>query len=110
MPTPGHTAGSVSVLTDTGELIAGDLVANSFMGLIPGRPANPPFHDDPRGNLASLHQMLALKPTTLHVGHGPALDPGCAAGQSRKNTVCTHSRPEAASPSEPRIRTWPSGE
>ncbi|MFK4226804.1 MBL fold metallo-hydrolase [Streptomyces sp. NPDC019890] len=75
MPTPGHTAGSVSVLTDTGDLVAGDLIANSFMGLIPGRPANPPFHDDPLRNLASLREMLALNPTRLHVGHGTALDP-----------------------------------
>ncbi|MGW2376547.1 MBL fold metallo-hydrolase [Kitasatospora sp. NPDC001683] len=76
MPTPGHTAGSVSVLTDDGDLVAGDLVAGSFMGLIPGKPANPPFHDDPRQNLASLREMLALNPTTLHVGHGTPLDPG----------------------------------
>lgn len=75
MPTPGHTAGSVSVLTDDGDLVAGDLVANSFMGLIPGRPANPPFHDDPRANLTSLREMLALNPTSLHVGHGTPLDP-----------------------------------
>ncbi|MEU4492230.1 MBL fold metallo-hydrolase [Streptomyces sp. NPDC023998] len=75
MPTPGHTAGSVSVLTDTGDLVAGDLIANSFMGVIPGKPANPPFHDDPLRNLASLREMLALNPTRLHVGHGTALDP-----------------------------------
>ncbi|MEV6575679.1 MBL fold metallo-hydrolase [Streptomyces sp. NPDC051577] len=75
MPTPGHTAGSVSVLTDDGDLVAGDLVANSFMGLIPGKPANPPFHDDPLHNLASLRAMLALNPTKLHVGHGTPLDP-----------------------------------
>ncbi|MEV6975210.1 MBL fold metallo-hydrolase [Kitasatospora sp. NPDC093806] len=75
IPTPGHTAGSVSVLTDEGELVAGDLVANSFMGFIPGKPANPPFHDDPVRNLASLRAMLALDPTTLHVGHGVPLRP-----------------------------------
>ncbi|MER5855509.1 MBL fold metallo-hydrolase [Streptomyces sp900105245] len=75
MPTPGHTAGSVSVLTDDGDLVAGDLIAGSFMGLVPGRPANPPFHDDPRQNLASLHEMLALDPIRLHVGHGTPLDP-----------------------------------
>ncbi|MFE5214971.1 MULTISPECIES: MBL fold metallo-hydrolase [unclassified Streptomyces] len=75
MPTPGHTAGSVSVLTDDRDLVAGDLIAGSFMGLVPGRPANPPFHDDPRQNLASLHEMLALDPISLHVGHGTPLDP-----------------------------------
>ncbi|MFJ5550973.1 MBL fold metallo-hydrolase [Streptomyces sp. NPDC093225] len=75
VPTPGHTAGSVSVLTDGGDLVAGDLIANSFFGLVRGRPANPPFHDDPLANLASLRAMLALGPTALHVGHGTALDP-----------------------------------
>ncbi|MFF5635759.1 MBL fold metallo-hydrolase [Streptomyces sp. NPDC012825] len=75
MPTPGHTAGSISVLTDRGDLVAGDLIANSFFGLVRGRPANPPFHDDPLGNLASLRRMLALNPTGLHVGHGTPLEP-----------------------------------
>ncbi|AWI27760.1 MBL fold metallo-hydrolase [Streptomyces sp. ICN441] len=75
MPTPGHTAGSISVLTGRGDLVAGDLVANSFMGLVPGRPANPPFHDDPLHNLASLRRMLDLDPTRLHVGHGTPLEP-----------------------------------
>jgi hypothetical protein len=32
VPTPGHTGGSVSVLTDDGDLVAGDLIATSFMG------------------------------------------------------------------------------
>ncbi|MEV8093189.1 MBL fold metallo-hydrolase [Kitasatospora sp. NPDC085879] len=97
MPTPGHTAGSISVLTDDGDLVAGDLVANSFMGLIPGRPANPPFHDDPQRNLASLREMLALDPTRLHVGHGVPLAPGrvrawAAAEQRRLDTLAAGGR------------------
>ena len=75
MPTPGHTPGSVSVLTDEGDLVAGDLVATPLLGLVKGRPANPPFHDDRLGNLASLREMLALGPTKIHVGHGAPLDP-----------------------------------
>jgi len=75
MPTPGHTPGSVSVLTDDGDLVAGDLVATPLLGLVKGRPANPPFHDDRIGNLASLREMLALRPTKIHVGHGAPLDP-----------------------------------
>ncbi|WP_225804471.1 MBL fold metallo-hydrolase [Streptomyces sp. NK15101] len=75
MPTPGHTAGSISVLTDRGDLVAGDLIANSLFGLVRGRPANPPFHDDPLHNLASLRKMLALNPIALHVGHGTPLEP-----------------------------------
>jgi glyoxylase-like metal-dependent hydrolase (beta-lactamase superfamily II) len=75
MPTPGHTAGSVSVLTDNGDLVAGDLVATPLLGFIGGRPANPPFHDDRVGNLASLRQMLALGPRKLYISHGTPLDP-----------------------------------
>ena len=75
LPTPGHTPGSISVLTDAGDLVAGDLIAGSFLGLLSRRPANPPFHDDPAGNLASLLAMLALNPAALHVGHGGPLDP-----------------------------------
>lgn len=89
MPTPGHTAGSVSVLTDEGDLVAGDLVANSFMGLIPGKPADPPFHDDPVGNFASLQAMLDLNPTALHVGHFIALRPDRARPWVRRE----HHRP-----------------
>ncbi|MFJ7272540.1 MBL fold metallo-hydrolase [Streptomyces sp. NPDC099050] len=73
--THGHTAGSVSVLTDDGDLVAGDLVAHSFMGLIPGEPANPPFHDDPRRNLISLREMPDLNPGRFQVGHGAPLGP-----------------------------------
>ncbi|MGW7379155.1 MBL fold metallo-hydrolase [Streptomyces sp. NPDC054794] len=76
VPTPGHTAGSMSVLTDAGDLVAGDLVATPLLGMLRRRPSNPPFHDDPLGNLASLRRMLALGPARLHVGHGGPLDPG----------------------------------
>ncbi|BEL06174.1 MBL fold metallo-hydrolase [Actinoplanes sichuanensis] len=97
MPTPGHTAGSVSVLTDDGDLVAGDLIASSFMGSITGRPANPPFHDDRLANLASLRAMLALKPVSLHVGHGGSLDPGRVAWwadreQRRLDRLVAHGR------------------
>ncbi|RMI31236.1 MBL fold metallo-hydrolase [Nocardia stercoris] len=73
LPTPGHTPGSISVLTDAGALIAGDLIAGRFLGLL-AAPADPPFHDDPARNLASLNAMLDRDPTTLYVGHGAALD------------------------------------
>ncbi|MFE0462973.1 MBL fold metallo-hydrolase [Kitasatospora sp. NPDC058965] len=97
MPTPGHTAGSVSVLTAAGDLVAGDLVATPLLGLLPGRPGNPPFHDDPLRNLASLRTMLALKPTRLHVGHGTPLDPARVAHwvtkeQARLNRLTTRGR------------------
>ncbi|MEU6587688.1 MBL fold metallo-hydrolase [Streptomyces sp. NPDC046881] len=75
VPTPGHTAGSVSVLTEAGDLVAGDLIATPLLGLLPRLPWNPPFHDDPLANLASLRRMLNLGPERLHAGHGGMLDP-----------------------------------
>jgi hydroxyacylglutathione hydrolase len=68
--TPGHTAGSVSVLLDQGDLIAGDMIAGGLLGLFRYRPAYPPFHDDPAQALESLQAVLRMGPHTLHVGHG----------------------------------------
>lgn len=76
VPTPGHTPGSISVLTGSGDLIAGDLVGTSLLGWSARRPANPPFHDDPLRNLRSLEEALALQPARLYVGHGGPLEPG----------------------------------
>ena len=75
--TPGHTPGSVSVLLDQGDLIAGDMITGGFLGLLQYRPSNPPFHDDPDQALDSLQTALNLGPHTLHLGHGgpiPAAD------------------------------------
>lgn len=68
--TPGHTPGSVSVLLDQGDLIAGDMLTGGFLGLLQYRPSNPPFHDDPDQALDSLQAALSMKPHTLHIGHG----------------------------------------
>lgn len=73
--TPGHTPGSISVLTDAGELLAADLIAGSYLGAIRRRPANPPFHQDRLLNLASLDAVLKLDLTVIHVGHGGPLKP-----------------------------------
>lgn len=75
LPTPGHTPGSVSVLTSSGELIAADLIAGRFLGVLRRRPANPPFHQDRLLNLTSLEAVLRLDPSVIHVGHGGPLDP-----------------------------------
>ncbi|MEE6163379.1 MULTISPECIES: MBL fold metallo-hydrolase [unclassified Mycolicibacterium] len=78
--TPGHTPGSVSVLLDQGDLIAGDMLTGGFLGLLQYRPSNPPFHDDPDQALDSLQTALNLRPHTLHIGHG---GPMPAAGVQR---------------------------
>lgn len=75
LATPGHTPGSLSVLTAGGELIAADMIAGSFLGTITRRPANPPFHHDRLLNLASLEAALAHDPVAVYVGHGGPLAP-----------------------------------
>jgi glyoxylase-like metal-dependent hydrolase (beta-lactamase superfamily II) len=70
IPTPGHTAGSVSVLLDQGDVMAGDMIAGGLLGLVRYRPSYPPFHDDPAQALESLQSLLEEGPHTLHVGHG----------------------------------------
>ena len=74
--TPGHTPGSVSVLLDQGDLIAGDMLTGGFLGLLRYRPSNPPFHDDPAQALDSLQAALNLGPHTLHIGHGGPMPAG----------------------------------
>jgi len=70
IPTPGHTPGSVSVLLDQGDLIAGDMLTGGFLGVLRYRPSHPPFHDDAAQAMDSLQAALKLGPHTLHIGHG----------------------------------------
>jgi glyoxylase-like metal-dependent hydrolase (beta-lactamase superfamily II) len=72
LPMPGHTPGSLAVVLDDGQAVAGDLVRGRL--LAPRRPVLHFFHDDPtraHGQLAALldeHGVLRL-----HPGHGHAL-------------------------------------
>lgn len=70
IPTPGHTAGSVSVLLDQGDVIAGDMISGGFLGLLRYRPSHPPFHDNPAQALESVRAVLSMRPHTFHIGHG----------------------------------------
>jgi glyoxylase-like metal-dependent hydrolase (beta-lactamase superfamily II) len=62
--TPGHTKGSISILTDSGELFCGDTFGNYT------KPASAPFIE----NDEELHKSIAiLKGTNAHIiyaGHG----------------------------------------
>lgn len=75
--TPGHTAGSISVLLSNGELVAGDLLMGGMLGgyLSERNPGLTYFIDDLAQNLASIASVLELPLTTIHVGHGGPLDP-----------------------------------
>ena len=62
---PGHTKGSIGVLTADGALFCGDL----FDSLL-GRPSLHFFIDDMAAAKASLQRLRTLPITTVHPGHG----------------------------------------
>jgi len=65
--TPGHTAGSVSILLGNGDAIVGDLI---FPTIPTGRPGLPFFADDPDEVRASIGKVLAFQGGTIYPGHG----------------------------------------
>lgn len=76
IPTPGHTAGSLSVLLNNGEAIVGDLMMGGRLGgALFGR--NPHYHyyaDDIEAVRASIKKLMQLKPRKFYVGHGRPLE------------------------------------
>jgi len=77
MHTPGHSAGSVSVLLDGGQTLIGDLLLGGYLGgyLFDRRPGLPYFIDNREQLLASVRRVLAEHLTTVFVGHGGPLKP-----------------------------------
>ena len=74
--TPGHTPGSISVLIDDVQVIAGDLAASGiFLGgiALKNRPKQPPFEEDPQQVAKSLAALLSLGCTRFYLGHGGPL-------------------------------------
>lgn len=73
--TPGHTAGSVSVLFDSGEAVAGDLLIGGYLGglLAPHVPGYPYFLEDRAELRASIRKLLGHSPSRIYVGHGGPL-------------------------------------
>lgn len=61
VPSPGHTAGSISVQLTGKQAMVGDLVASGVLlgGLVrTGRATRPPFEDDPLATGAALQSLL----------------------------------------------------
>jgi len=80
--TPGHTPGSVSLLTDDHQAIVGDLCGGGWpLGQFqPGRPRYHYWASSVETVRASLKRVFASQPVQIHVGHGGPLD-GRQAGQ-----------------------------
>ncbi len=61
---PGHSSGSISILTGSGELFCGDLFENR------SRPALNSIMDDKSAAQASLAKLKSLRVGTVYPGHG----------------------------------------
>jgi hydroxyacylglutathione hydrolase len=67
VPTPGHTAGSVSVVLASGDVFCGDLI---FPQIPSGRPGIPFWAESMTEVYASVKALLAYDPQTFYTGHG----------------------------------------
>lgn len=62
---PGHTKGSIGLLTDSGDIFCGDLMDNMF-----GKPGLQFFIDDLAAAHASVEKLKKLNIKTVYPGHG----------------------------------------
>jgi hydroxyacylglutathione hydrolase len=70
IPTPGHTRGSLSVLTDDGTAFVGDLAVNFPVLRVRGRRYLPPFGDDVDRILKSWKDLLERGGKEICQSHG----------------------------------------
>ena len=70
--TPGHTPGSISILTPEGDAILGDLLMGGYLGgnVLSTKPNFHYFADDVRQAMTSLDRVLSQTTRLLYVGHG----------------------------------------
>ena len=61
---PGHSPGSLGVVTPDGDLFAGDLFVNYAV------PSQPIYLSDPEAWHRSYERVLELRPRMVYVGHG----------------------------------------
>ncbi len=75
LPTPGHTAGSISVLLPDGAAIVGDVMMGGYMGgsLFGSRPKYHYYADDLDAVHKSIRALLDAGVKTFYVGHGGPL-------------------------------------
>ncbi len=74
--TPGHTAGSVSLMFDSGDAIVGDVLMGGHMGgnLLPQKPNYQYFAEEKTQLHSSLKKLAAQPIKSYFVGHGGPLE------------------------------------
>ncbi len=75
-PTPGHTAGSISLVLDSQDALVGDLIASGVLlgGLVrTGHAKRPPFEDDPVQVGQELMRLVEAGAERFYMGHGGPL-------------------------------------
>jgi len=65
--TPGHSPGCVSVLLNSGDAIAGDLI---FPSIPSGKPTLPFWGDDPAEAQRSIKKLIEIAPGKIYIAHG----------------------------------------
>lgn len=76
-PSPGHTAGSISVELATEDALVGDLIASGILlgGIARTSHAKrPPFEEDPHAVAGALRRMVASGMKRFYMGHGGPLE------------------------------------
>lgn len=75
--TPGHTAGSISVLLNDGQAIAGDVLMGGNLGgyLFGSRPNYHYFAEDLDAIHSSIRRLVHSQVKRIYVGHGGPLAP-----------------------------------
>ena len=84
MPTPGHSAGSISLWDETTRAaITADAVLGDGLHFADGRPAFPPTYRNLRPYHATVATLQELRPEWLLTAHEPVMD-AAASGAFRK--------------------------
>lgn len=78
---PGHTKGSIAVLTQEKDLIAGDLFSNM------GKPGLSPFVENEEERIESVKRIKALKIKDIYPGHGNPFSAFYLFGVQEENEV-----------------------
>ncbi len=79
---PGHSQGSIGILTASGDLFCGDLLENTR------RPATNSIMDDPAACKASIEKLQTYQANTVYPGHGPAFSMDAFFTKYRAGDLC----------------------